>query len=274
MSVKILCEIGINHNGDMNVVRKLIDVCSVAGVDYVKFQKRNPDKCVPENQKNVLKQTPWGDMRYIDYKYKIELTEKDYKEIDDYCKQKNIKWFASAWDLDSAKFLKEFNLNIIKIPSAKILDFELLRYCRLNFEKVLISTGMSTEEEIEQSIFEGDPDIIMHCNSAYPANIEDLKLEYIDHLKIKYLDKEIGYSGHEYGLVTTFAAVAIGVKWIERHITLDRSMWGSDQLASIEPTGLFKLVKGIRDIELAMGGFEDRKVLASELQKRNELRGL
>jgi len=269
--INIVADIGINHNGDMAIVKILIDVCSAAGVNYIKFQKRNPDKCVPEKQKQIHRDTPWGEIPYIEYRHKLEFNLKEYKEIDTYCKLKNIKWFASVWDLDSAKFMLDF-VDIIKIPSAKIIDFELIRYCRSNFKTLIISTGMSTEEEIEKCIFECDPDIIMHCNSSYPADIKELNLNYINWLKKKYFRKEIGYSGHEFGLVTTFATASMGVSWIERHITLDRMLWGSDQLSSIEPSGLFKLVRGIRDIEQALGKSFKREILNSELQKRKELR--
>lgn len=271
--IKIIAEIGINHNGDLDTAKKLIDICSSAGVDYVKFQKRNPDVSVPEEMRELTRWTPWGKMSYLDYKYRLEFSEKQYKEIDKYCEEKGIAWFASVWDMDSAKFLESMFCGIVKIPSAKICDNELLTYCRKTFPVMLMSTGMSTEEEIEESILTGSPDVIMHCNSSYPANVEDLNLNYIKWLKNKYADKEIGYSGHEYGLVTTFATIPMGVTWIERHVTLDRTMWGTDQMASIEPIGLFKLVKGIRDIEKAMGHPEKRKVFQSEISKRKQLRG-
>jgi N-acetylneuraminate synthase len=269
--VNIIGEIGINHNGDVEICKRIIDSAVLAGCDYVKFQKRNPDVCVPENQKNKLKSTPWGEMTYLDYKYKVEFEKKEYDEIDKYCKSKGIKWFASVWDKDSVDFMSKYS-NITKIPSALITNKELITYARKKFDYLIISTGMSNEKEIEECVLNCDPDVIMHTNSTYPSPIDELNLDYITWLKNKY-KKEVGYSGHEYGLVTTFATVPLGVTWIERHITLDRTMWGSDQLASVEPAGLFKLVKGVRDIEKSLGGNEERKLLKSELSKLKSLRG-
>ena len=271
MSVKVIGEIGINHNGDLSVCKRLIDAAVIAGCDYVKFQKRNPDVCVPEEQKSKLKSTPWGDMTYLEYKHKVEFGKKEYDEIDRYCTEKGIGWFASVWDKDSVDFMAEYN-DITKIPSALITNKELIEYARSRFKYLIISTGMSSEEEIETSIEQCDPDVIMHTNSTYPSPVNELNLEYIHWLKDKY-KREVGYSGHEYGLVTTFATIPMGVTWIERHITLDRTMWGSDQLASVEPSGLIKLVKGIRDIEKALGGNNERVLMNSELSKRKSLRG-
>ena len=271
--VKVIAEIGINHNGSIETTKKLIDVAAVAGCHYVKFQKRTPDLCVPEAQRDVVRKTPWGEMKYIDYKNKIEFEKGEYDEIDAYCKTKGIKWFASVWDLPSVDFCSQYEESIMKIPSALITDLELCKYARANCQTLIISTGMSTEEEIEKCVDVCDPDIIMHTNSSYPSKVEELNLRYIEHLKKKYPTKEIGYSGHEYGLVATFAAVAIGSEWVERHITLDRTMWGSDQLASVEPIGLMKLVKGIQDVEKSLGNSGPREVLGSELAKRKSLRG-
>jgi N-acetylneuraminate synthase len=269
--VKIIAEIGINHNGSVETAKKLIDVAKVAGCDYVKFQKRTPDICVPEEQKYKLRQTPWGEMTYIEYKKKIEFEEKEYQEIDKYCKNNNIGWFASVWDTPSVDFMSNFK-SIGKIPSALITEDELLQYSRKKFDYLLMSTGMSTEEEIEKAVSLGNPDVIFHTNSSYPSKINELNLNYINFLKEKY-KKEVGYSGHEYGLVTTFATIAMGVTWIERHITLDRTMWGSDHMASIEPQGLIKLVKGIRDIESALGSAAPRELVGSEIEKKKSLRG-
>ena len=269
--IKIIAEIGINHNGSLSLCKKIIDSAVLAGCDYVKFQKRNPDVCVPEEQKLKPKSTPWGDMTYLDYKHKIEFGKNEYDEIDRYCKEKGIGWFASVWDSDSVNFMSQYT-DITKIPSALITHKEFPQYARENFSKLIISTGMSTEEEIEQCIKQCNPDVIMHTNSTYPSPINELNLEYIHWLK-KY-GKEVGYSGHEYGLVTTFATIPMGVTWVERHITLDRTMWGSDQIASVEPSGLFKLVKGIRDIESALGGNSKRILLQSEISKRKSLRGV
>jgi N-acetylneuraminate synthase len=280
MSVKIIAEIGINHNGSLEIAKKLIDVASIAGCDYVKFQKRNPDVCVPENEKNKIKDTPWGKMTYLEYKHKIEFGYKEFNEIDKYCKEKNIGWFASVWDLDSVDFMKQFKTKlygedkvVMKIPSALITNFELLKYAKNNCDFLMISTGMSTENEIEMAVKTSNPNLIFHTNSTYPSPVQDLNLGYIKWLQEKYKNSEIGYSGHEFGLTTTFGSVILGATWIERHITLDRSMWGSDQVASVEPSGLIKLVKGIKDLEISSTGYGERIVSESELIKRKTLRG-
>ncbi len=270
MSTKIIAEIGINHNGSVELAKKLIDASSLAGCDYVKFQKRTPDICVPEAQKNKLRDTPWGEMKYIDYKKKIEFEKDEYDQVFDYANQKNIGCFASVWDKVSVDFMKQYG-TITKIPSALITDLDLCKYARDNFETLIISTGMSTEEEIEECINACNPDVVMHTNSTYPCPNDEINLNYIHWLKDKW-NSEVGYSGHEYGLVTTFASVAMGCTWIERHVTLDRTMWGSDQMASVEPQGLIKLVKGVRDIDSAMGLGGPRICLGGEKKKRESLR--
>lgn len=272
MKTKIIAEIGINHNGSLEIAKKLIDVASWSGCDYVKFQKRNPEVCVPEHQKDMIRKTPWGEMTYLEYKHRLEFGEEEYDSIDRYCKEKGIGWFASVWDLDSIDFMSRY-VPMTKIPSALITDDDLGSYARKKNDTLLISTGMSTEEEVEHVIAVCSPDVIFHTNSTYPSPVEELNLGYINWLQEKYPEKQIGYSGHEFGLVTTFGAVMLGATWIERHITLDRSMWGSDQMASIEPSGLGKLVKGIRDLEKCTEGYGPRKVLSSELEKRKTLRG-
>jgi N-acetylneuraminate synthase len=246
--IKIIAEIGINHNGSIEICKKLINIASAAGCDYIKIQKRNPDVCVPEKQKNLLKETPWGQMTYLDYKKKIEFNEENIKDLQAYATNLNIIFFASVWDNDSIDCMRKYS-TIAKIPSALITNIELCKYARKNFQTLIISTGMSNEEEIENCIKACDPDVIMHTNSSYPAPVEELNLNYIKWLKNKWSNKDIGYSGHEYGLVSTFSAATIGAKWIERHITIDHNMWGSDHIASLEPSALFKLVKGIKDIE-------------------------
>jgi N-acetylneuraminate synthase len=274
--ISIIAEIGINHNGDINLAKQLIDVAKSAGCDFVKFQKRNPDVCVPEDQKLKIRQTPWGEMSYIDYKHRTEFGFHEYNEINRYCELKGIGWFASAWDLDSVDFLKQFPQQdgkvIMKIASAKITDIDLCVKAREESDVLLISTGMSTEQEVERCIKASRPDVVFHTNSTYPCPVSELNLNYIHHLNDKY-DVEVGYSGHEYGLATTFATAAMGVTWIERHITLDRRMWGSDQSASVEPAGLHKLVRGIRNIDQAMGSAGPREVLGGELAKKKSLRG-
>ena len=268
--IKIIAEIGINHNGSVEMSKRLIDAAVVAGCDYAKFQKRTPDICVPDHQKNNLRETPWGKIKYIDYKKKIEFEKEEYDEIFDYVKDKPIEVFASVWDKPSVDFMKQYG-GPMKIGSALINDIELCKYARDNTDLLIISTGMSTEIEIEKCIKACNPDVIMHTNSTYPSPIEELNLSYIGWLRKKW-NIAVGYSGHEWGLVTTFAAATLGATWIERHITLDRTMWGSDQMSSVEPHGLIKLVKGIRDIERAMGTGGPRTCLGSEKEKRKSLR--
>ena len=276
----IIAEIGINHNGDINVAKKLIDIAAAAGCDAVKFQKREPDVCVPEHQKNVLKDTPWGSMTYLEYKHKTEFGREEYNEIDRYCKERVIEWSASPWDLESLSFLLDYDIPFIKVPSAMLTNKPLLEACAASGKKVILSTGMSTEEEISEAISTLDELIkvrsknsyaILHCNSTYPAPLEEINLSCIKTLK-EIFNCEVGYSGHEFRLGTSVAAVYLGASIIERHITLDRSMWGSDHLSSIEPQGLFKLVSGIRELEKAYG---DGSINVSESEKnvRKKLRG-
>lgn len=272
--INIIAEIGINHNGSVGIAKKIIDVAKVAGCNFVKFQKRTPDLCVPEAQKSKRRQTPWGEMSYLEYKKRIEFEESEFDEIASHCDKSDMGWFASVWDRPSIDFMVKYT-DIGKIPSALITDHELLRYARQKFKTLMISTGMSTEEEIQDAVTVSRPDIIFHTNSSYPSKIEELNLNYIQYLKSKYLNTQVGYSGHEFGLATTFATVPMGVSWIERHVTLDRTMWGSDQMASVEPHGLIKLVKGVRNIETALGPeHQSRRILfGSELAKRESLRG-
>ena len=264
----IISEIGINHNGDLNIAKKLIDISAAAGCDAVKFQKRNPDVCVPEHQKSVMRDTPWGEMTYLDYKYKVEFGKDEYDEIDRYCKEKGIAWSASPWDLDSLEFLNQYDIPFIKIASASITDKELLKKTCETGKKVIISTGMSSEEEIDEAVNilkdHAKDYAILHCNSSYPAPIEELNLSCIKTLNNKY-NCEVGYSGHEFRLGTTVAAVYLGATIIERHVTLDRTMWGSDHMASVEPQGLFKLVSGIRELEKSYG---NGNICVTETEKK------
>jgi len=263
--------------------KELIVEAHKAGCDYVKIQKREPDICVPEEQKNKMRETPWGTMTYLEYKKKIEFTEEQVVELIEYTnslekydENNRLKFFASVWDKPSVDVMAR-HTELGKIPSALITDLELCRYAREKFKTLIISTGMSTEEEIEKCVEVCSPDVIMHTNSTYPCPVEDLNLRYITWLQDKYTKDgtpQIGYSGHEYGLVTTFGAVALGAKWVERHITLDRTLWGSDQQSSIEPKGLVKLVKGIRDLEKAMRFAPMKRVQCKkEDEKRQTLRG-
>lgn len=270
----IISEIGINHNGDLDIAKRLIDISAAAGCDAVKFQKRNPEVCVPEHQKSVKRDTPWGEMTYLDYKYKVEFEKEEYDEIDRYCKEKGISWSASPWDLDSLNFLDQYDIPFIKIASASITDLDLLRRACKTGKKIIISTGMSSEEEIDVAVgildSEASDYAVLHCNSSYPAPIEELNLSCVKTLKDKY-NCEVGYSGHEFRLGTTVAAVYLGATIIERHVTLDRTMWGSDHMASVEPQGLFKLVSGIRELEKSYG---DGSICVTETEKevRKKLR--
>ena len=269
----IVGEIGINHNGDLDIAKRLIDVGSFAGCDAVKFQKRNPDLAVPDHQKQKLKKTPWGEMPYIEYKKRIEFGEEEYRVIDQYAKQKEIMWFVSPWDEDSVGFLKKFNVPCYKIASALLTDHRLLIKVRELGKPILLSTGMSTPEQIDQAIevLDGtDNLVILHCNSSYPTRNDELNLRVIETLNDRY-DCPIGYSGHETGLQTTYAAVALGAAMVERHITLDRAMWGTDQAASVEPFGLLRLVRDIRAIDVALGDGKIR-VYESEVPVMEKLR--
>ena len=271
----IIAEIGINHNGSLDIAKKLIDVAAVAGCDAVKFQKRNPDVCVPEHQKTVMRETPWGTMTYLDYKYKVEFEKPEYDEIDRYCKERNIEWSASPWDMDSLQFLDQYSLSFIKMPSAMMTNEELMRAAARTGKRIIFSSGMSTLEETDRAVVwmrEEQADFaLLHCNSAYPAPLEDLNLSCIQTLKNRY-NCEVGYSGHEFRLGTTVASVYLGATILERHITLDRSMWGSDHLSSVEPQGLIKLVSGVRELETAFGDGV-KKVTEGELPSRKKLRG-
>ncbi len=269
----IVAEIGINHNGSVDIAKLLIDAAVKAGVDAVKFQKRTPEIATPRDQWDKMRETPWGYIRYIDYRHKVEFGEEEYREIDRYCREKGITWFASVWDLPSVDFMEQFEPVAYKIPSAALTDHELLRYVRSTGRPVILSTGMSTMEQIRASVdVLGTEDlVIMHATSTYPCEPDELNLRMIETLRKEFPDVPIGYSGHEVGLVTTAVAVALGACMVERHITLDRAMWGSDQAASVEPGGLQKLVKYIRVTERALGDGVKR-VYDSEIPALRKLR--
>ncbi len=271
--VFIIAEIGINHNGDLDIAKKIIHGAKLAGCDAVKFQKRTPEICVPKDQWNIERDTPWGRMTYIDYRHKVEFDKDEYAEIDKYCKEIGITWFASCWDEPSVDFIEQFNPPLYKTASASLTDFSLLeKHKKLN-KPIIISTGMSTMEEIDNSISFMDKHnlLLAHATSAYPCKNEELNLRMIDTLRKKYSEIPIGYSGHEVGLAPTWAAVALGASFVERHITLDRAMWGTDQAASVEIGGMERLVSSIRDIELALGD-GIKKVYDSELSQIKKLR--
>ena len=275
-NIYIIAEIGINHNGSLDIAKKLIDIAEVAGCHAVKFQKRNPDVCVPEHQKNIMRETPWGKMTYLEYKYKVEFGKEEYDEINSYCNNKGIAWSASPWDLDSLKFLNQYNVPFIKIPSALLTNIELVSETAKTDKKVILSTGMSTIEEIDTAVSamkvanKNCEFALLHCNSSYPAPNEDLNLTCIKTLKDRY-KCEVGYSGHEFGLTTSISSICLGATIIERHITLDRTMWGTDQMCSVEPQGLIKLVRGINELNLALGDGVKR-VTETEIPIRNKLR--
>ncbi|MBP6672784.1 MAG: N-acetylneuraminate synthase family protein [Bacteroidetes bacterium] len=271
--VFIIGEIGINHNGSMEIAKKLIDGAAIAGCDAVKFQKRTPELCVPKEQRDIIRETPWGKMTYLEYRYMVEFGKEQYEEIDRYCKDRKILWFASCWDEESVDFIEQFDPVCYKAASAALTDIPLLKKKQATGKPLILSTGMSDQNEIENAVKElGTENILIaHSTSTYPCPPEELNLKMIHTLKAKYPDCPIGYSGHETGLSTTWAAVALGATFVERHITLDRAMWGSDQAASVEIGGLIRLVSNIRDIEKAFGDGV-KKVYESELGPRKKLR--
>ncbi len=272
--VFITAEIGINHNGDLNLAKRLIDAAWAAGCDAVKFQKRNPNKCVPRAQRDLWRETPWGRMRYIEYRHRLEFGTDAYREIDTYCRSKPILWFASCWDEDSIHFMSHFEPPCYKVPSACLTNNELLRAIRQKGRPVILSTGMSTLEQVDRAVnILGTNDLVLlQCTSAYPAKPEELNLRVIESYR-KRFKCLVGYSGHEIGVSTTFAVVALGAYYIERNITLDQKMWGSDHAASLEPDDFTRLVRGIRAIEVAMGDGEKR-VYESERPAMIRLRGV
>jgi len=269
----IVAEIGINHNGDLELAKRMIDAAVHAGVDAVKFQKRTPEVCTPPEQRNQMRDTPWGYITYLEYRMKVEFGEKEYREIDRYCRKKNISWFASVWDEPAVDFLEKFDTPAYKIPSAALTDHALLRYVRKTGRPVILSTGMSTMEQIREAVeVLGRQHLILtHCTSTYPCEPEELNLRMIQTLRQEFPEVPVGYSGHEVGLVPSAIAVALGACLVERHLTLDRAMWGSDQAASVEPGGFERLVKYIRVTEAALGDGVKR-VYESELPSLRKLR--
>lgn len=269
----IIAEIGLNHNGDIEIAKELIRKAKEAGCDAVKFQKRTPEVCTPRDQWEIERDTPWGRMKYIDYRYKVEFGDKEYQLIDDICNELDIVWFASCWDEESVDFLEKFNPMLYKAASASLTDHSLLKKKMNTAKPLMISTGMSTIEELKAAIeVIGTNNLgIAHATSTYPCRPEELNLKMIKTLQDMYPECPIGYSGHETGLSTTLATIPLGAAFIERHFTLDRSMWGSDQAASVEPGGMARLVKDIRDIETALGDGV-KKVYESELGPKAKLR--
>jgi len=268
----IVGEIGINHNGSLETARQLIDAAIGSGCDAVKFQKRTPHLCVPEAQQNVMRETPWGYISYLEYRRRVEFGRKEYDEISRHCKKRGILWFSSCWDEESVDFIERYDPPCFKIQSAALTDKRLLACLRATRRPLILSTGMSTLQQIQEAVdFLGaDNLIICHTTSTYPCPPQELNLRMIQRLA-QMFPCPIGYSGHEVGLVPTVIAVALGACLVERHITLDRAMWGSDQAASVEPVGLTRLIKYIRTVELSLGDGVKR-VYDSELPVMRRLR--
>ncbi|MFO8036885.1 MAG: N-acetylneuraminate synthase family protein [Anaerolineales bacterium] len=273
----IIAEIGINHNGDVGIAKQLVDAAAEAGCDAVKFQKRTPELCVPEEQRDKMRHTPWGYIDYMEYRGKVEFGLDEYEEIADYCQSKDIDWFASSWDQPSVDFMEQFDPIAHKVPSALLTDSALLEKLREQGRPIILSTGMSEMEQIKAAVdlLGTENLVIAHCTSTYPCPPKQLNLRMIQTLRDMY-PCPIGYSGHEVGLPTTVAAVTLGAGLVERHITLDRAMWGSDQAASVEPGGMRRLVKYIRVVEEALGDgvktvYESELPSLEKLRRRNTL---
>ena len=268
-------EIGINHNGDLQIAKRLIDAIYACGWDCAKFQKRNPDVCVPEEQKSKIRVTPWGEITYIEYKHKIEFQQAEYEYIDCYCKEKPIDWSASVWDLDSLNFLMNFDIPFIKIGSAMITNLELVEEAAKSKKTIIMSTGMSTIEEIDTAydliIKYGTIPVVMHTNSSYPTPPDELNLNLIPMYKRRY-GCLVGYSGHEEDLEPTVIAVALGADIIERHITINHNLWGTDQKASLEVMGMDMLKKRANNVKTILGS-DQKYVTPSEIPIRKKLRG-
>jgi N-acetylneuraminate synthase len=268
----IVAEIGVNHNGSIEIAKDLIREAHHAGVEAVKFQKRTPELCVPKDQWDIMRETPWGYISYIEYRNKMEFTAEQYAEIDRYCKEIGISWFASVWDEPSVEFMEAFDPICYKIPSASLTDHGLLNCLRDTGRPIILSTGMSTMEQICESVKQLDIEklVLCHATSTYPCEPTELNLNVIESLR-KTFPCPIGYSGHEVGLITSVVAVALGACMVERHITLDRAMWGSDQAASVEPQGFERLVKYVRVTEQSLGDGVKR-VYESEKSSLRKLR--
>jgi len=254
--VYVIAEIGLNHNGDVEVAKRLIDVAADAGADAVKLQKRTPELATPAHMRDVERETPWGTMTYLEYRHRVELDREQYIEIGDHATLRGLTWFASPWDEPSVAFLEELNVAAYKVASASVTDLALLRAIAATGRPVILSTGMSTLEQIDAAVAAldaADRLIVLHATSTYPMPPAEANLRMIPVLAARYPGVPIGYSGHEPGLQISLAAAALGATAIERHITLDRAMWGSDHAASLEPSGLERLVRDVRVIEEALG---------------------
>ena len=270
--VYIIAEIGINHNGDIEIAEKMIRAAKKAGVDAVKFQKRTPLLCVPPEERSKMRETPWGYITYLEYREHVEFGKEEYAKIDALCKELNIDWFASVWDEEAIDFLEQFDPIAYKVPSASLTDTGLVDKLNSTGRPIILSTGMSTMEQIRESVAHFDMDrlAITHATSAYPCDPKELNLRMVETLTQEF-DCPVGYSGHEVGLIPSVVAVGLGATIIERHFTLDRAMWGTDQSASVEPAGMARLVKYIRVTEQALGDGV-KKVYDSELPSLKKLR--
>lgn len=270
----VIAEIGLNHNGDVEIAKRLIDVAARAGADAVKFQKRTPEISTPEHMRDVPRETPWGTMTYLEYRRRVEFGRDEYIEIGDHATMMGLDWFASPWDVPSVAFLEDLGVVAHKVASASLTDTELLQALRDTGKPVILSTGMSTIEQIDRALdtLGTDRVVLMHATSTYPLEPEEANLRVIATLRDRYPGIPVGYSGHERGLQISLAAVALGAVAVERHITLDRTMWGSDHAASLEPAGLEHLVRDIRVIETALGDgvkrvFESERAPMAKLRR-------
>jgi N-acetylneuraminate synthase len=271
--VYVIAEIGINHNGSLEMAQRLIEGAKAAGCDAVKFQKRTPELCVPRGEWDVQRDTPWGRMSYIEYKRRMEFGVTEYTVIDRICRDLGLHWFASCWDVPSVEFMERFAPPCYKAASASLTDLELLTAMHRTGRPLMISTGMSTEREIVDAVTAVGRErlLVAHATSTYPCPLNELNLRMIQSLKRSYPECPIGYSGHEEGLEPTWAAVALGATFVERHITLDRGLWGTDQHASVQVSSLGQMVRQIRDIQSAVGD-GIKRVYDSELPSRKKLR--
>ena len=267
----VIAEIGINHNGSVDLAKKMIDEAVMAGCDAVKFQKRTVTKVYTPEELDVYRPNYYGSTNR-DLKNGLELSYEDYCEIDEYCKLKKIMWFASCWDKDSVDFIEQFNVPCHKVASALLTDDELLMYIKKTGKPILLSTGMSTMEEIRHAVnlLGEDNLVIFHCTSTYPTNHNEINLKVIERFKEEF-SCPIGYSGHERGLLPSILSVQVGASAVERHITVDRTLWGSDQAASLEPEGLRRMVRDIREVKSIIGN-GNKVVYDSEVPVRAKLR--
>jgi N-acetylneuraminate synthase len=270
--VYVIGEIGLNHNGDVDIARRLIDVAADAGAQAVKFQKRTPEISTPADMRDKLRQTPWGEMTYLEYRYRVEFDREQYQKVAQHAAERGLQWFASPWDVPSVEFLEDLDVPTHKVASASLTDTELLGELARTGKPIILSTGMSSLEQIDAAveILGTDKLVILHATSTYPLPPEEANLRTIDTLRQRY-GVPVGYSGHERGLQISIAAVALGAVAVERHITLDRTMWGSDQASSLEPAGLEHLVRDIRILQDALGDGVKR-VMPGELAPMSRLR--